>query len=180
MGKEGKRMYEKEKAIILYLLKRIKNIPGRKAFQKLIYFISEKIPLSFDFRLYWFGPYSRELSNVLDDLILRNLVVIKSGDSYPQITLTNELSVEKFIASNLSSNERRYIEDIVEIFKNCSPRELELLATIHFICKHTYGIEKLTDDEIVKIVKSIKGAKFSDDEIRKAIEFLKKNKMITI
>ncbi|MGQ4894055.1 MAG: hypothetical protein ACP6IQ_05495 [Candidatus Njordarchaeia archaeon] len=162
----------RDRAVVLYVIKYLGVIYGKKALQKIIYFLSEKLQLSFNFRLYWFGPFSRELANLYDELRYLKLIEIEVDISkkYPEIKInqSEEEYIEGIIENNLDDQEKRIINDIADKLKSYSPRKLELLATVHFIKKYITKSSK----GIIKTVKEIKESKFSDAEIREAINII--------
>ncbi len=52
------------------------SIEGRKRLQKMVCIMKHKdnIPFSFSFRPYFFGPYSQELSNVVETMVGANVL----------------------------------------------------------------------------------------------------------
>ncbi len=62
--------------VILILAHRYgeEGIIGRTRIQKLIYFLKEKLPISVSYVPYYYGPYSEEVTAVLDSLVARGLL----------------------------------------------------------------------------------------------------------
>src|SRR5438093_9175809 len=60
--------------ILLHVLQRVGNLPGKKAMQKLVYFLKESgLDIRFQFQWDKYGPYSAELATYADDLVAEGL-----------------------------------------------------------------------------------------------------------
>ena len=181
MEKLPENVHEKDIAVILYVTKRLKKIFGKKAFQKIIYFVSRSIPLSFDFRLYWLGPFSKDLANTLDFLIMGGLVRLNEVDR-PFIEVKDTTTADQVISENLSPEEIKKIDNVLDLLGNVSynPLKLELLATVHFICKEILDITNanINVDNVYKLIREAKGERFSRAEVSWALRFLRNKKLL--
>lgn len=117
-----------------------KNPLGKKAFQKIVHLSSElfEAPLGYDFTLYTYGPFSRELAGDIDLLGSMKILSVEFDDvrnGYQITAAENASSVisdrENFIASVKSK-----IDAVIEKFGGRLAKELELLSMIVFIKKH--------------------------------------------
>jgi len=160
----------RDRAVVLYVIKYLGAIYGKKALQKIVYFLSEKLQLSFNFRLYWFGPFSRELANLYDELKYLGLIEVDISEIYPKIKInqSEEEYIEDIIKNNINDEEKQIINDIANKLRSYLPRKLELLATVHFIKKYITESE----EEIIRTIRKIKKSKFNVAEIREAISII--------
>ena len=61
--------------LILKAVKRCKKVEGRAKFQKIIYLLQEEgRHLELDYFFHYYGPYSQDLADILDDLTRRELL----------------------------------------------------------------------------------------------------------
>lgn len=177
-------MDEKSIATILYLIKKMEKVPGKKALQKITYFINTAVPLALDFKLYWFGPYSEKLASILDHLMIEGIIEVEEPNPYPMFHINKKYNdlVEDLISDTLSEEDKKKIDNIIKKIKDKTPMELELLATIHFIYSVFKELEESSDikikEKVLNTVKEKKGRKFKEIEIKKAYEFLHENGLI--
>lgn len=148
---------------------------GKTKMQKLVYFLKASgVPLPFDFDIHYYGPYSQELAEEMDWLEVLGLVDsardgnvgvdYRPGDAMEEAMSRYREYLEKHSAA---------IRRTIEVFKDMSVRDLELHATVHFVRKsggRTRSVEETLDG-----VKSLKGDRFREDEIRGAIRYLEAN-----
>jgi hypothetical protein len=164
----------KPEVAVAYLVNK-RRIPGRKAIQKLVYFCKEMgIPLTCSYRMYLYGPYSNEVAQVAQEL-LADRVISEDGGGF--VAGPN-------CATYLDGNKKEFwpyvdkLDLVLERFQSFTPRELELLATTHFIAsslKAAYG--KVGEPVIADIYKA-KGGKFQPEEIWDAYHRLQKWNML--
>ena len=156
-----------------------RNHMGRTTIQKLCYF-SESIgvPLSYKFSVYKYGPYSQELFEQIDDMVIYGFLIDKHSESDHQDKISlysiTELAEELLTSYNdfLTTYEERLCL-LVEYFKDMTLRELELLSTMHYYYTANNGyyrgvdkeeIKKLTIDRVIKAKKD----EFEKNEIDNA------------
>ena len=123
-------------ALIAELVRRAPNRPGRTAVMKYLYFLKvlKKVPLSYDFSLYTYGPFD---SDVLDDLryaealgaVKSYLVSYSGGRGYeykpgPQIDELNKQS-KKFLDRHKDS-----VKWILREFGSRTAGDLEMASTL--------------------------------------------------
>jgi len=61
--------------VVVYITQRLSKIRGKKALQKIVYFVKEfGVPMTYSFRWWFFGPFSKELYDDLDFLIADNVL----------------------------------------------------------------------------------------------------------
>lgn len=141
-------------AIITYIAKSTmdKGSLGKKALQKLMHLSHEirNVPVGYNFQLYTYGPFSRELAgdvDLLDSMGLisvhfdpsRNGYEIKAVDKSQEILSKNEVFV---------SSVKDDLDFIIDRFGGRLAKELELSSMITFILKNKL-VDVDDDDAIV-------------------------------
>jgi uncharacterized protein YwgA len=142
---------------------------GRTAMQKLVYFanvLGTPIPCSFN--IYTYGPYSDAVYFAMDSLQADEVVEDRSPKSdYSNYRLgpnANELLTA--YAADVEPH-RALIDRVVGALGGYKPRELELIATLHFIAEWHRETRRRAPlkDEVIREFKTVKKDKFPDDEI---------------
>jgi len=146
-----------------YTLKQGKAIPGKKALQKLVYFSQvEGLPMRFDYVLYKYGPYSFELDSLTKEMEYFEQIKFNYVNGGYEISVVDDVP-------SLEPEEINKLEAVIERYGAFSPKDLELLSTVHFIVTDMAEIYRKKDvHEILSRVKSIKRDKFSWNEIEDA------------
>jgi len=150
---------------------------GRTIIQKLCYFAQAiDIPLGYRFSVYQYGPYSQELYNHIDDMVMSGLIKdenISTVDGSKTGTSSYALGEPDYYLPKcqiLESETKDKIKQMVSFFKENSPNELELLSTTHYYYIANKNYYKEIDDGTLKsfTLKSVVNAKkdkFSISEI---------------
>ena len=158
-----------------------KGVMGKKALQKSIYFLSLSCS-SFYFRWADYGPFSGEVQQIVQDLVSNKNILIRDVE-----TKQPHMFIKKMTYVDGSSDFEDFphvldvaLDGIVKFTAGKSPRELELLASVHFWTQRhhnssnehlaEYCHEKLTD------LKPDAGFKISD--VEQAIEKLVDNEFL--
>jgi uncharacterized protein len=161
--------------LVAYLIDKKGSIPGKKAFQKYMYFFDAKgVPTPLNFRIHHFGPYSSELDYETDNLEIYGAITVSQNTGGNGFVIqpgkkTKGLieSGNDFIQEHLSK-----IEFVLDSLPNES-KILELWSTTHFVAnsmnKFFDGAEKAN---VIREVKKIKQEKFSEQEIAEAYDKL--------
>lgn len=168
-----------------------KMIAGRTLLQKTLYFLNEMLDLDIDFRSYYYGPYSSEITDCLDSLKATGIIsesieqlpafdfnvtfeprkytyFLKStGESIAKDIVKSKLSDAKKI-ENLLSEMKRY--GVVYDYKN-----LSIAAKMHHILKKEN--KPLTPEEILEEARALEWH-IDEQEATDAISFLKQIKLI--
>lgn len=159
---------------ILELL-RLSRTVGKTFIQKAIYVLQDWLGWDSDykFNLHYYGPYSSDLSDDLD--ILNELGLIKmvfNGHGY-NISITKDGI--RFLDEHLEAYmpNKTKIERGISLVGKDDVRNMELIGTILYFAKLSND-----DLEITKLVNTIK-PHFPDNTIRKSIEFLKKEGVLS-
>jgi uncharacterized protein YwgA len=165
-------------ALITYLSSRIgsKGSFGRTALQKIVYLLQElkRVPGGYSFRFYNYGPYSSTLAGDLDYVSYlggvrvsydgsRNFYKISAGDKV-------ELLISK--CNDFIERNKEAIDNTIEWFGDKQAKDLELTATIVYICKHKKQLKIKDDSDLIEKSKQLK-PKFSEKEIQSSIAYLK-------
>jgi len=149
--------------VLMYVVKRLGCVRGKKALQKIMYFIKEfAVRLSYRFRWWLFGPFSRELYDDIDLLV--SLGLLKYDDVRCEISPTGRLGeVVPDVEANIDEEAKVRIERLFEKLRKVTgfdPFRLELAASIHFIVRYGVGLERKDKDSVFKALREIKGEKF--------------------
>lgn len=113
---------------------------GRTILQKLIYFVKSKgVPLSFDYELYHYGPFCQELSERVDWLQVDNVIDDKGSGNESNYVPGSR--ADEVTENHLDVQNEILIDQVVNSFLQKTPRDMELLATVHFV-KKSGGLNK--------------------------------------
>lgn len=155
---------------------------GRTALQKLTYFCQAVgVPIPCSFEIYNYGPYSeavtRSVTGLLADEALQDVSYTSAYSSYKPGPNSGEFSPE-FL--NEIGRHKDLINVIVEALGSEKPETLELIATLHFVNARLKGILSTQPAEyaVTKEFKTIKGSKFSDEDIHFWFEWLGKCRLL--
>ena len=169
-------------ASILKLLKEKRSYQGKLATQKLLYFLKEAygVSLSYEFYFYHYGPYSKDLDKDLRNMEMFNIISIKEDPlkmGY-SIELNQDRQVDEYInkGNRLVENYKEKIKEVLKLFGELPPEDLELLATIHYVYKDVKDTS-YTKNSIVQTVKNLK-PKYEISEIDSYYDYLIANKLI--
>lgn len=162
-------------ALVSYLVDKKGQVPGKKAFQKYMYFLDAKgVPTPLSFRIHHFGPYSSELDYATDNLEIEGAIAVLQNPGGNGFIIQPGKKNKEIIESgrNFIQEHQSKIEFILESLPNES-RTLELWSTTHFVAnsmnKFYDGAEKAN---VIKEVKKIKKEKFTEIEISDAYDKL--------
>lgn len=153
---------------ILKLLESVSDVVGKTFIQKTMYILKDgfNLDLDYQFRLYFYGPYSDKISADIDTLESGGLLKVEYDNaSGYQISITSQgknfiKKYEKQIENKEEINEK--INNVLKLSESKTAREMELLGTtLYFL--------KLTKDEkkVLNLVKMTK-PHFTEREIQKA------------
>jgi uncharacterized protein YwgA len=132
---------KKDIFLILLLLHLNKKVQGRTRFQKTVCLLKHKyqIPFSFNFRSYYYGPYSEDLADTLSLLQGTNLIKeVSEPLSEGIIRYTYRLTErgESIIKSTISTVDKKILtkmeKDIEEIQKISTPELIALAKKTKF------------------------------------------------
>ncbi len=162
-------------SICSYVLLKKKELKGKKAFQKILYFITASgVPTGLNYSIYHYGPYSSKLDYSMDNLQLMGAITVEKQAYGYRIYLGDKS--EAFVEKGTDVIEK-YQERIDYLLENLpeEPMVLELWSTTHYVADMLKTIYENTDEqEIVNEVVRIKKDKFSENEIREALKELQR------
>lgn len=145
------------------------NSLGKKAAQKMFYFFERSgIDLNLRYGIHYYGPYSAKLDDEMYELESEGYIVINTSGPTHSIS-RGKKAVKK---NALSNQEKETVQYILQKLEHKSPLELEALSTMDYIANSILPCEA-SDDARVHTFEQIKGTKFKQNAIRKALEELK-------
>lgn len=155
------------------------EIPGKKAFQKLVYFGQVLgIPFKQPYRMHYFGPYSDSVAGELSRA-LEQQIIVQEQDSYKFSAGETAKAYLQNYYDDVHSN-IDMLTTLIKYFGDMSPMDLELYATAHYVDnnqKRLYG--NYNKQSIINKIKEIKGTKFTVDDIEAAYNQLEKWGLLT-
>lgn len=155
---------------VAYIIKQMTDITGhppvKKALQKTVFLIERKgVNLGFTYMLHFYGPYCAELDHATSVLNGNGVISLMYGQYGHKMTVTDEYKIVE--SDGLVAIQQQMIQEVISRYKNYSAFQLELLTTAIYVYDYT-GAK--TRQSICDNVKKIKGEKYSDYEINKAID----------
>ncbi len=118
--------FEKKSELVLSVLKQVGKIEGRTRFQKMIFLGQQELGLrkSFDFSRHYYGPYSPDLADVIETLMLHGDVIEEKEQLGDYIKYSYSLSRSEEVGIS-----DRYITDeqSLETLKKLSRTRLDLI-----------------------------------------------------
>lgn len=171
---------EASDALLAYLIKsyteKSNEILGRTILQKLCYFAKASgVPFPFRFEIYHYGPFSQEIFNSTENLLLDGVIEDHSSDRGK----SNFVPGPNFDAFLDRSTEtvRQYdgkLQRVATMFSHLDPSQMELVSTIHYIhSSYSEWFKKAPPKEsVVGSVFELKGHKFIRQAVEKAYDIL--------
>ena len=168
--------------LLMQLMKKGISRIGKTAMQKYVYFIQEfGVNLNYRYEMYYYGPYCFELSNDLDLLNMLGVISIEDSPTTYGYSIKLLDTADKY-SDNIGTEAQDILETyqsgfdkLLEIFGNCSTRQLELYATMHFVDSILKKKGKVADAEsVIREVKFLK-PKYSTDECEAVYQYLSEN-----
>jgi uncharacterized protein YwgA len=154
------------------------NKLGRKAFQKIVHLSGALggIPTGYSFSYYIYGAFSRELSSDLELAEMAGILSSTQNASTGSYDIkTGDLAhIAEKNASSFLVDQEKNLTRVLTAFGDKSAKSLELYSTLVFV-EQAEPLLKGNSDGLVNRIKSLK-PKYSDSEIRNAIEFIEKFK----
>jgi len=163
---------------LIYVLSKIceDSLPGKKTVQKLIYLVERKgLDLELDYTIHFYGPYSADLEHALHVMESNNLISINTSG------MTHTIKMPKRQRNSpLDARENNVLDNVLSEFTNKSPLELEVITTTDYAANEMIESSELSQENIISLVKKIKGDKFSEIQIIRSIEILKQHDLLKI
>ncbi len=143
-----------------------KHAPVKKELQKTVYLIEKKgVDLGYSYMLHFYGPYCAELDHETAILNTNGVINFDYGQYGHRMSIADEY--EDIACDNLTETQKQTVAEVINRYKSVSVSFLELLTTAIYV--HDFTDAK-TRQAISKNVKQIKGKKFNDCEIDKALD----------
>lgn len=111
------------------------GLQGRKRLQKVVYFLKAAgMPIAAEYTLHHYGPYSRDVAGVCDELVADGLIAERAGHSF-SYTLVD--ATRSLLEQQRAANPNRFecldaFRDSARALIGCDLWELELGSTIHY------------------------------------------------
>ena len=180
MGVYGhNRMYE-----LLSSIRKFDTVPGKKALHKVNYFANLKTDL---FMYQWrnWGPFSQEIQQFFDNAYLENIISVREKKLQNLATQYN-IQIDRRGSEILEFLEKKENFDKSEIDKaiefsykllnNKTPRQMEILASVHYIYSYDNSINAKRIWEIINRLKP--SANFTEEDVQSALTELNTEKVI--
>ena len=159
-----------------------KGIPvGHTLLQKLFYFLehAEGIDLGYRYRLYHYGPYCHELwadLSYLEDIGAVAVIGGPNGFGYHIYPEEEVETLQRFADEEL----RKEVNSLLDFLGHRPVRELECLATTHYVYKELQLTKKDPAAAWEAVVKGVRALKphLSEDEVRAAWQALREKGML--
>lgn len=158
----------KNPALLGYLVKATRDkYPevqiGKTVVQKLIFLLSRKLPVDFNYEMYHYGPYSNDLDSELRFAENSSIIKIDWNEDYGFfIEPTDETN--KFI-NLIKKEEKAAIDDIVNKYGKFRAKELAIITTALYL-RDNYHFK---DDKLPGIVHQLKQS-YTEEEIKKILQ----------
>ncbi len=152
-----------------------KGIRGKKALQKSLYLFNQKFRI-FGYRWGDYGPLCGEIQHIVEDLITKGDVSITEIPTKKEIAVIQHL--QSFVSDvSIPSEIETEIDNIVSFVADRTPRDLELLASVHFWAERQqelmdeYSIEYVLE----KLAQLKPEANFTQKDVEYAIDVLEEH-----
>jgi len=167
-------------ALVAYLIKKYKEVSnmtlGRIILQKLCYFAKASgVPLPFRFEIYHYGPFSQEVFEVTDSLMV-DLVVIDRTQHEAQSDYSPGPNCESLLGAFKGplSKYTSMLDNVAVTFSKLDPSQMELVSTIHYVHSsyQDWYRKAANKEDVVGLVSAIKQGKFDTDLVSRAYDIL--------
>ena len=144
--------------LISYIIKRIKETYPAKQIsktiiQKLVYLLSRKDIVDFDYSLYHYGPYSSQVTSELNFAEEIDFIVIDWIPEKGYFISPGPMYSSKLLLQNTEKTERDAINEIAQKYGAYNAVELSIITTALFL-KENFGVNDKSD--LVEVVSSLK------------------------
>jgi len=147
------------------------NNLGKKVVQKICYLLERYgVDMDLNYKIHFYGPYSSVLDVSLQLLELNNHIRVDTSGS------THIISYTGSTCNAIDFNDAEIIKNVISQFACKTPKELEILTTTDYVANNLVKVS--TEAEVINKVLEIKGAKFTEQEIKNSIRILKNEKLI--
>lgn len=146
-------------ALLVYLLVKAlqERFPdkqiGKTLIQKLMYFCEKDLREDFGYTMYYYGPYSSEVTEFLNLAEATGILEIGWEPSKGYSITAKENDSVKLVKVKVTDAEKEVIENVVKKYGEFSALELSVIATAEFL-KENYSIVDI--DNLAKTILSVK------------------------
>lgn len=167
---------------ILKAVGKFGKIPGRKALQKILYFVNleEKI---FPYQWNSYGPYSEEVKYMLEDMVSNHQISVEREELHTKGRIQFNMKITEDGGKHLdlmgqSPEVDSRVESVHELLAGRSPRMMELLASVHYIASYDGG---RCFDRTFDIISELKpDANFKQDDVNDALSELQNADLLDV
>lgn len=144
--------------LISYVVKRIKETYpatqiSKTIVQKLIYLLSRKDIVDFDYSLYHYGPYSSQVSSELNFAEEIGVIVIDWIPGKGYFISPGPMYSTELLLKNTEKTERDTVDEVIQEYGNYNSIELSIITTALFLNKN-FGVND--KDNLLEVVSSLK------------------------
>ena len=161
------------------------GIMGKKALQKALYFLNQDHNI-FKFKWGDFGPFSGEIQQIVEDLSANGNILIKDILTKKQDAIIKNMKFSVDNNPNFSNIEFppdvvASVDKVTKFISGYKPRDLELLASVHYWAKkELFFTDKYTPEYVYEKLLELKpDAGFTKNDVEKAIATLEFNSYLT-
>ncbi len=165
-------------ALVSYVIKLASHSGklGKKAAQKFVHIITSigGVPSKYEFQLYTYGPFSRELAGDLDILESVQAVSIQYNAEKNSYEIQPGSRSDELISRHskfIDANKSR-IDELISRFGGRLARQLELSSTLLFVIDRDLVDNSSDDEQVIKKFSEIK-PHYSRSEIKPALAELR-------
>ncbi len=142
------------------------EIPGKKAFQKLVYFGQVLgIPFKQSYKMHFYGPYSDSVALQISLAEAENIINYQgykfvAGSETERLTDEGREEIRPYLDK---------LELLMERFGDMTPSQLELYATTHYIDNQQKRLyNNYNRNHIINKILEVKGTKFTPEQVKEA------------
>jgi len=139
----------KDLLALTVIIRECNGIEGRKKIQKMIYLLQQKgAPFHQEYKFHYYGVYSPELQNDLDQMASSSLGLIEEEPVYTGLYQSHKYKTTSKLSELLRQIDAPDVSKYTELAKqlsNMQPRELEALSTIVYLKKRGFSGERLSE-----------------------------------
>lgn len=169
-------LIDEQNRILLHVVKKFRIVQGKKALHKILYFLDLDLH-KFSYRWDNYGPYSQEVKYLFEDAVDDGFldidpIPLKNKNAKQYNMSISEKGIDFTNKNTLNSSLKGKIDNVYNILKDKTPRQMELLASVHYIIKDN-GC-KTEPEFILDVIRSLKPESgFTLKDIKKSILQLK-------
>lgn len=162
----------------------VSGIMGKKALQKALYFFNLDHGV-FNFKWGDYGPLSAEIQQIAVDLEANRNIIIQEIETKKEGAVIKNMKFSPennpyFSDIKFPDKIDLTLNDVIYFIKGRSPRELELLASVHYWAKkQEFVLDEYTVEYIFDKLTELKpDAGFKKQDVERAIQILESSKYL--